>query len=342
VIAPPLRERSDRSVAIVAALGLTIASGCRERPTHDRVRSPVRALDAGASIVPRAVADAAQPRREPQTTWTLRVASAPFPAHPDVLVHAPATFDATGPIHVVVFLHGWFGCVGVVAGNEPAPCTPGGPVRYAMDVVNQFDRSHVDALLLIPQLAFDAASSAPGRLGETGGLRDLLRDVLAAPELASRLAGRTSLDRVGNIVLVGHSGAYVPLALALEHGRIEVHEVHMLDALYRDRLELDDWVRRHAREFSTTLAAPRRLTFVYTDREGTGPLTRSVLQRLAALLPAGDRARSVTEHAVLELPTPEIYDVPMFALRTPVAHEDVPRVFLAPLLAASRSLAAPR
>jgi hypothetical protein len=80
------------------------------------------------------------------------------------------------------------------------------------------------------------------------------------------------------------------------------------------------------------------LSFIYTDREGTGPLTRRVLERLATLLPPRERAENVAEHASLTLADVGLYATPLFSLRTAVVHEDVPRVFLAPLLEASRAL----
>src|SRR5262249_33604 len=68
-------------------------------------------------------------------TEVLKVKDAAFGEHPQVLVHAAGDLREKGPLSIVVFLHGWYGCVRVVAGAENAPCRPGKPTRVAMDVI---------------------------------------------------------------------------------------------------------------------------------------------------------------------------------------------------------------
>jgi hypothetical protein len=300
-------------------------AGARAEADDATARAPD---DAGARAVPDAASDPIPRSR----TITVRVRSAPFSAHPEVLVHAPASFVPNGRINLVVFLHGWNGCVGVIGAADNAPCSPGGPVRFAMDVVRSIDRAAVNALLVVPQLAFDAPTSASGRLADRGAFRALVAELLAHPDLTSILGRARGIDEIGRVVVLAHSGAYVPAAFVLSRGGIDVHEVHLLDALYRDEPAFESWVRAHAREFALAGAQHRRFTVIYTDQEGTGARSRTMLARMSDELPIADRARLVREHRLLSPAPADLYGAALFALRTAVIHEDIPRVFLAPLL----------
>jgi hypothetical protein len=269
-------------------------------------------------------------------TVTLQLpATAPNSQHPDVLVHVPATFAADGPVNLVVFLHGWSTCVAVVAAAADAPCRAGGKARPAMDVVAQFDAAHVNALLVVPQLAFDAPSSDPGRLGAPGGLRRLVADVLAAAPLAPALGPRRRLADVGRVVVFAHSGGILPLGRVLLVGGLPVSEAHLLDALYRHHDEIYAWARRHLARFLPGDARSDRLTFVYTDRERTGPGTRRLLARIGRLLPPARAARTIASSTTLAPPQPALLRVPIVAVRTPLDHDLIPPRLLAPLLATS-------
>jgi hypothetical protein len=270
------------------------------------------------------------------TTVTLQLpATAPNPQHPDVLVHVPPTFAATGPVNLVVFLHGWSTCVAVVAAAADAPCRPGGKARPALDVVAQFEAARVNALLVVPQLAFEARSSDPGRLGAPGGLRRLVADVLAAPPLGAALGSRRRVEDVGRVVVFAHSGGILPLGRVLLGGGLPVHEAHLLDALYRHHDEIYAWARRQLPRFDPADPASARLTFVYTDRERTGPGTRRLLARLGRLLPATRAARTIASSTSLAAPTPGLLRVPIVAVRSALDHDVIPPRLLAPLLATS-------
>ncbi|HEY3352376.1 MAG TPA: hypothetical protein VGQ83_03940 [Polyangia bacterium] len=289
----------------------------------------VAAVVAGGAA--RAVAAAPTP-----ATFTLSLpATAPNPSHPEVLVRVPATFAPGGPVNLVVFLHGWSTCVAVVAAAADAPCRPGGKRRPAMDVVAQFDAARVNALLVVPQLAFDAPSSDPGRLGAPGGLRRLVADVLAAPALAPALGARRGLADLGRVVVFAHSGGILPLGRVLLTGGVPVSEAHLLDALYRHHDEIYAWARRHLARFAPDSRSSDRLTFVYTDRERTGPGTRRLLGRIARLLPPARVARTIASHTSLTPPPPALLRVPIVAVRTPLDHDLIPPRLLAPLLAGS-------
>ena len=302
------------------------AAGTNTSATHLTGPANTEAVESPAA----AIANSG-PRRVGYTA-TLRVRTAPFPAHPDVRVHVPASFVPGGRVNLVVFLHGWNGCVEVIGAVDNCPCTPGGPVRYAMDLVRSVDSAGVNAVLVVPQLAFDARSSSPGRLSERGVFRELIAEVLAHPDLAAAIGGARSIDDVGRVILAAHSGAFVPAAAVLSKGGVDVHEVHLLDALYREEPVFEAWIRTHASEFAPTSAGRRRFSVIYSDNEGTGARSRALLSRVSDALPHSDGAGLVREHRLPSSPPPDFYGAGLFSLRTAVVHEDIPRVFLVPLL----------
>ncbi|HEU4532631.1 MAG TPA: hypothetical protein VFS00_00890, partial [Polyangiaceae bacterium] len=272
------------------------------------------------------------PPKRAGTTFVLRPPSAPFAAHPDVLVHLPEGFRADRPFGLALFLHGWFGCVDVVAYDEGAPCRPGGPLRIPIGVVDAFERAHVNALLVLPQLAFDTSSSDGGRLERKGGLRALVADLLASDELGRALGPGRRPEDFARVLAFAHSGAYDPLSALLAQGGLEVHEVHLLDALYQLRPPLDQWAHAAARSVASGAPAPRRLSIVYTDREKTGPRSVAFFRQLVAPLPPARRHAAALESFSGALPPEADVARPFVLVRTAVTHEDVPRTFLGPLL----------
>jgi hypothetical protein len=278
-----------------------------------------------------APAAAVAPRARAPFTATLKLRRAPFGEHPQVLVHAADDLRGAGPLAVVVFLHGWYGCLSVLVGAENGPCKPGGETRYAMDVLAQFDRAGVAALLVVPQLAFDLPSSATGRLAQRGAFRELLDELLARPELAGVIPGGQRAADVRRLVLFAHSGAYAPLGKIVGVGGVEVSEIHLLDALYQDVPALRAWGRTRA---AALAAGEARLTITYTDGEKTGPRSLRLLGDLAAMLPSGSDSSWQGDAAA----APAAGDLrhALVAVRTGTSHEAIPRAMLAPLLETAR------
>lgn len=339
----PARSRHGRGSLSLLALA---ALGCG--PSADGARAQAKPETPGPALAPNtstaespeapAAPSSSPPPRAPSgTTRMLRPASAPFAAHPEVLVHLPEGLRPDQPIALAVFLHGWFGCVDVVAGDEWAPCRPGtpGPVRAAMGVVGAFERARVNAVLVVPQLAFDAPSSDGGRLERKGGLRALVAELFADGEIASALGRKLAPEDLSRVLLFAHSGAYDPVGALLAQGGLEVHEVHMLDALYQVPTSLDRWARISVRSLDSGARPSRpshRLSVIYTDREKTGPRSVSFFHDLLAPLTAARRSTFALESTSGATPTEAELAHPFVILRTTAVHEDVPRLFLGPLL----------
>ncbi|MCS6901743.1 MAG: hypothetical protein RMJ98_17975 [Myxococcales bacterium] len=261
-----------------------------------------------------------------EVTEILRLRTAPFGEHPFAAVHAPRSLKHLAETPIVIFFHGWYGCLKVLLGPDPAPCRHDKPTRHAMDLVSQFNAAGVDALLVVPQLAFDQASSAPGGFFQKGRLGAMLAEILAHPRLTSHLPVGA---KPGRVVLIAHSGAYMALGKALGQGGVDVHEVWMMDAHYLDVPELAPWFRSHLEEF---LAGRRRMAFLYTEGEKTGTRTLRLLEELTAGMNEEERSRVLWRGEHPEVAPAEALSRPLVAQQTGVSHEKIPRVFLVPML----------
>jgi hypothetical protein len=111
----------------------------------------------------------------------------------------------------------------------------------------QLFESKQNAILVVPQLALNAADSASGKLEAPGGLRRMLDDALRTLDVAAvrHAAGGAALPTsasVGRVCVSAHSGGYHAAACALRAGGIAVQEAYLFDALYADVDVFRDWV----------------------------------------------------------------------------------------------------
>ena len=123
-----------------------------------------------------------------------------------VLVHVPETFDARKPGVIVVFFHG----NGATLERD---------VRDRQLVPQQISDSGVNAVLLAPQLAVNAADSSAGKFWQPGGFKRFLDE--SASHLARLTGDPKSAQAFANmpVVIVGYSGGFLPTAWSLEVGR---------------------------------------------------------------------------------------------------------------------------
>ena len=124
-----------------------------------------------------------------------------------VLLHVPETFDARKPGVIVVFFHG----NGATLERD---------VRDRQLVPQQISDSGVNAVLLAPQLAVDAADSSAGKFWQPGGFKRFIDE--SAGHLARLYGDPNSAQTFANmpIVIVGYSGGFLPTAWSLEVGGI--------------------------------------------------------------------------------------------------------------------------
>jgi hypothetical protein len=148
-----------------------------------------------------------------------------------VLLHIPRGFDLRRPGLMVLFFHGH-------------RATLERDVIKRQRVAEQVSLAGVNAVLVAPQLAFDAADSSAGKLWEPGGCSRLLAE--AAMRLGN-LVGTPRAERVFAslpVVIIGYSGGYLPAAACLQNGRLDnrVRGLALLDGLYGEMGAFTSWL----------------------------------------------------------------------------------------------------
>jgi hypothetical protein len=155
-----------------------------------------------------------------------------------VLVHVPENFDVRKPGVIVVFFHG----NGATLERD---------VRDRQLVPQQISDSGVNAILLAPQLAVDAADSSAGKFWQPGGFKRFMAE--SAEHLARLYGDPSAAKAFANlpIVIVGYSGGFLPTAWSLEVGGISdrVRGVFLLDAVYGELDKFASWIETHRSGF---------------------------------------------------------------------------------------------
>jgi hypothetical protein len=148
-----------------------------------------------------------------------------------VLMHVPENFDVRKPGVIVVFFHG----NGATLERD---------VRDRQLLPQQISDSGVNAVLLAPQLAVDAADSSAGKFWQPGGLKRFVAE--SADHLAKLYGDPAAAKAFANmpVVLVGYSGGFVPTAWSLEVGGLgnRVRGVFLLDAVYGELDKFASWI----------------------------------------------------------------------------------------------------
>jgi hypothetical protein len=148
-----------------------------------------------------------------------------------VLMHVPENFDVRKPGVIVVFFHG----NGATLERD---------VRDRQLLPQQISDSGVNAVLLAPQLAVDAADSSAGKFWQPGGLKRFVAE--AAEHLAGLYGDPGTAKAFANmpVVIVGYSGGFMPAAWSVEVGGLgnRVRGVFLLDAVYGELDKFASWI----------------------------------------------------------------------------------------------------
>jgi hypothetical protein len=155
-----------------------------------------------------------------------------------VLVHVPENFDVGKPGVIVVFFHG----NGATLERD---------VRDRQLVPQQISDSGVNAVLLAPQLAVDAADSSAGKFWQPGGFKRFLDE--STSHLARLSGDPKSAAAFANmpVVIVGYSGGFLPTAWSLDVGGAtsRVRGVVLLDAVYGELDKFASWIESNRSGF---------------------------------------------------------------------------------------------
>jgi hypothetical protein len=213
--------------------------------------------------------------------FTLRRAAFPGSGLPDVAVHVPRGFDATRRPGLLVYFHGWQGCVRATMSEDDVPCHAGGERRPGSAIAAQIDRAGVNAIAVAIELQAEASTGEPGNLASPGAFRELLKELLA-DKLPPYLGCPIDVDGLDRIVLVAHSGGYRAAASVLAVGDVpQIREVVLLDALYGADDVFLTWMLDGASEDARGAAAMRRFLDIYTCCAGTAEASQALARNAA-------------------------------------------------------------
>lgn len=146
-----------------------------------------------------------------------------------VLFHIPAHFKPDQPFFLVIFFH---------AINTDVTQSM---KDYGLD--RQLDATGVNAILVAPQLARNAADSSPGKFFQPGVFKAFMEE--AAGVLAAKI-GEAHRERLQQapILLTAFSGGYKSVAFVLDRGGVpsRIAGVFLMDALYEDVDKFGAWI----------------------------------------------------------------------------------------------------
>jgi len=222
-----------------------------------------------------------------------------------VLLHLPKGFDIRRPSLLIVFFHGH----GAKLADD---------VYLRQRVPAQLSASGVNAALVAPQLARDAADSSAGKFWEPGAFARFLGE--AAQHLARLHGDRKSVRSFASmpVVIVAYSGGYLATAWSVHHGGLgnRLQGVVLFDALYGEIGTFADWITRQKSAFfistysRSTEGRNTQLQTLLTERQI--PFTTALQPRLQpgsiAFLPAPKEAhhKDFLTHAWVDAPLKDL------------------------------------
>lgn len=202
-----------------------------------------------------------------------------------VLLHIPSGFDINRPAVMVVFFHG-----------HGANLTR--DVLSRQGVPEQINLSGVNAVLVAPQFAVDAADSSPGRFWQPGGFARFVNE--ASTKLAGLNGNPAKARQFANmpVIIVAYSGGYLPAAWSIRNGGLgrRLHGVVLLDGLYGELDSFAKWIKNSKSVFFvsayTESTKRHNLELAHILKEQDVPVTTEVGEHLwggrVTFLPAED------------------------------------------------------
>lgn len=146
-----------------------------------------------------------------------------------VLFHIPSHFDPRKNFAYVLFFHALG--TDIVASDRDH------------ELAGQIDASGRNVILVVPQLARNAADSSPGKFFRKNGFHRFMGEVARVMASKMGMAFQKQLD-TAPIILTAFSGGYKSVAYILDRGGVgyRVEGVFLMDALYEDVDKFERWV----------------------------------------------------------------------------------------------------
>jgi len=141
----------------------------------------------------------------------------------------PRGYRRKPKVALLVYLHGW-------STN----------VRKAISefkLREQIVASGQNIILVFPEGPRDATDSGCGKLEDKDGLKHLVEESLAT----LHAAGKIDEQKIGHVLIAGHSGAYKGLACCADHGGLdaELTGACLLDSSYGNLDMFVNWAQKH-------------------------------------------------------------------------------------------------
>ncbi len=175
----------------------------------------------------------------------------------------------------------------------------------------------MNAVLVAPQFAVDAANLSAGKFWEPNGFKRFLDE--AAVKLAKLYGDPRRVAAFANmpIVIVAYSGGFGPTLAVLDRGgvRSRVRGIVLLDALYAGIDTFANWIADNRSAFFVSSYTPHTayhnadLEHLLAERAVPygSDLRRNHLQGMVTFLPAGDVShRDFVNHAWADHPIKDI------------------------------------
>ncbi len=222
-----------------------------------------------------------------------------------VLLHIPPGFDPKRPAVMVVYFHGH----GADLAHD---------VRDRQQLPAQITAAKINAVLVAPQFAVDAADSSAGKFWEAGGFKRFLDE--AGDKLARLYGDPRIAPTFANmpIVLVAYSGGFGPALSVLDRGGIaksRLRGIVLMDALYAGIDTFANWIADNRSAFFissyTTHTAHHNADLEHLLNARSVPygseIRRNHLNGMVAFLPEGDIShRDFVNHAWADNPIKDL------------------------------------
>ncbi len=148
------------------------------------------------------------------------------------LCYVPKNFKPKKKINLVVYFHGWYN--NVDSSNKQ------------FKLSEQFEKSGVDAILVMPEGPKNAPDSFGGKLEEKNVFKNFCDELIG--KLSAPFNHKFEIDK---IILAGHSGAYRVISFILLHGGLNdnIHSVILFDGLYGQTEKYSYWLDHYRGNF---------------------------------------------------------------------------------------------
>lgn len=240
------------------------------------------------------------------------LASAPFApvqGAPQVIVQRPS--EPSSAVDVVLYFHGYEGCIEVLASRGPAACRAGDRPTEGWDLLGAHRASETTTWFVVVQLAFMERSGRPGTFARAGQAARFVDEVL---QRVAQARGEAP-SALRSVTIAAHSAAFETTIAVLRQGGFgaRLTRVLLLDAMYSGGPVFLRWARDASTNTLVALATPGGTTAA----------------RAQALRPSVPRARAILGD-VNQLAAITPGAIALLTVRGP--HRDVPHRYLPELL----------